>query len=145
MIKKKTSEKSLSDKDKKDWKNFVNSTSEIPNKDNLENTKTLQSKRFRFDFHGYSIQNANNKISEIINTCYEKGISEILIITGKGLHSKSGSNVYISEEFSKLKNTIPDFIKNNPEINAKVKIIKQADKNLGGSGAILIKLKRIIK
>ena len=101
MIKKKTSEKNLSDKDKKDWKNFVNSTSEIPNKDNLENTKTL--------------------------------------------HSKSGSNVYISEEFSKLKNTIPDFIKNNPEINAKVKIIKQADKNLGGSGAILIKLKRIIK
>ena len=45
--------------------------------------ETYKLKRFKFDFHGYSIERANKKIYEIINNCYEKGISEILIITGK--------------------------------------------------------------
>ena len=91
------------------------------------------------------IENAIKKISEIINSCYDKGVSEILIITGKGIHSKSSTNVYISDEFSKLRNTIPEFIKNNSDLNSKINEIEQADQGSGGSGALLIKLKKIIR
>ena len=83
------------------------------------------------------------KVYEIITFCYQNGYSEILIITGKGIHSKSSKNVYISEDFSTLKNTIPDFIKNNSDLSSKISGIEQADKKSGGSGAFLIKLKRL--
>ena len=138
--------KDLSKKDKKDWKDFLDNLSNISNKDqNLDKKPSNKIKRFKFDFHGYSIENANKKISEIINSCYDKGVSEILIITGKGIHSKSSTNVYISDEFSKLRNTIPEFIKNNSDLNSKINEIEQADQGSGGSGALLIKLKKIIR
>ena len=137
--------KDLSKQDKKDWQDFIDNHSSIPNKDGLSDQKNNAVRKFKFDFHGYTIAGANKKINEIINSCYEKGVSEILIITGKGIHSKSKMNVYASKELSTLKNTIPDFLKTNPDLNSKIDKIKQADKDLGGSGAILIKLKKFIK
>ncbi len=137
--------KDLSKQDKKDWKEFLDNLSGVPNKDSSGEQETGEIKRFKFDFHGHSIEDANKKIYEIINNCYEKGISEILIITGKGIHSKSEKNVYVSEEFSKLRNTIPEFIKNNPELKSKIYQIKEADQTLGGAGALLIKLKKVTK
>ncbi len=137
--------KDLSKQDKEDWQDFIDNHSPIPNKDGLRDQKNNAVRKFKFDFHGYTIAGANKKINEIINSCYEKGVSEILIITGKGIHSKSKMNVYASKELSTLKNTIPDFLKTNPDLNSKIDKIKQADKDLGGSGAILIKLKKSIK
>jgi len=137
--------KDLSKRDKKDWKEFLDNLSNVPNKDGSDSQKTDVGKRFKFDFHGHSIENANKKIDEIINTCYERGVSEVLIVTGKGIHSKSSKDVYVSEEFSKLRNTIPEFIKNNSELNSKIDQIKEADQDSGGSGALLIKLKKITK
>ncbi len=137
--------KDLSKQDKEDWQDFIDNHSPIPNKDGLRDQKNNAVRKFKFDFHGYTIAGANKKINEIINSCYEKGVSEILIITGKGIHSKSKTNVYASKELSTLKNTIPDFLKTNPDLNSKIDKIKQADKDLGGSGAILIKLKKFIK
>ena len=137
--------KDLSKQDKEDWQDFIDNHSPIPNKDGLRDQKNNAVRKFKFDFHGYTIAGANKKINEIINSCYEKGVSEILIITGKGIHSKSKTNVYASKELSTLKNTIPDFLKTNPDLNSKIDKIKQADKDLGGSGAILIKLKKSIK
>ena len=137
--------KDLPKKDKKDWKEFIDNLSQVPDKDDLKKERIDTIKKFKFDFHGYSIENANKKIYEIINTCYEKGVSEILIITGKGTHSKSEKNVYVSEEFSKLRNTIPEFIKNNSELESKIEKIKKAEQTSGGSGAFLIKLRKITK
>ena len=137
--------KDLSKQDKEDWQDFIDNHSPIPNKDGLRDQKNNAVRKFKFDFHGYTIAGANKKINEIINSCYQKGVSEILIITGKGIHSKSKTNVYASKELSTLKNTIPDFLKTNPDLNSKIDKIKQADKDLGGSGAILIKLKKFIK
>ena len=137
--------KNISNKDKEDWKKFLEDKSDILDKDKAKNEESQKNKRFKFDFHGYSIEAANTKISEIIESCFEKGFSELLIITGKGIHSKSEENVYVSEEFNKLKNTIPDFIKNNPDLSSKVNKIEEADLDLGGSGALLIRLKKIIK
>ena len=135
----------ISDKDKKDWKDFLENLSSLPNKDNSHNKESNKNKRFKFDFHGYSIEDANKKIYEIIKKCYEKDLSEILIVTGKGIHSNTNKDVYVSEEFSKLRNTIPEFIKNNPELNSKIDRIQEADQNLGGSGALLIKLRKATK
>ncbi len=137
--------KDLSNKDKEDWEKFLEETSQIPDKDSNKYTKNHKIEKFKFDFHGYSIESANIKVAEIINKCFENGFSELLFITGKGIHSKSGENVYISEEFSKLKNTIPEFIKNNPDLSSKVEKIIEADLKSGGSGALIIKLKKVIK
>ncbi len=137
--------KNISEKDEKDWKNFVDNISDVPNKDKLEDTKKTKVKRFKFDFHGYSLDDANKKIYEIINSCYQRGIPEILIITGKGKHSKSEDNVYVSKDLSILRNSIPEFIKNDSNLNSKIYEIGQPKENLGGSGALLIKLKKIIK
>ena len=108
--------KDLSKQDKEDWQDFIDNHSPIPNKDGLRDQKNNAVRKFKFDFHGYTIAGANKKINEIINSCYEKGVSEILIITGKGIHSKSKTNVYASKELSTLKNTIPDFLKAGAEI-----------------------------
>ena len=137
--------KDLSNKDKEDWEKFLEETSQIPDKDSNKYTKNHKIEKFKFDFHGYSIESANIKVAEIINKCFENGFSELLFITGKGIHSKPEENVYISEEFSKLKNTIPEFIKNNPDLSSKVAKIKEADLKSGGAGALIIKLKKVIK
>lgn len=137
--------KDLSKQDKKDWEEFLENPSEVLDKDISKKQGIDKIQRFKFDFHGYTIENANKKIHEIINYCCEKGIDEILIITGKGIHSKIEKNVYASEEFSKLQNTIPEFIKNNPELKEKISQIKMGEKMTGGSGAFIIKLRKFIK
>ena len=43
----------------------------------------------------------------------QKNYKEILLITGKGIHSNTSKDVYVSNELSKLRFSVPDFIKNN--------------------------------
>ena len=133
------------DSDQKDWEKFLEEPGKIHNKDNEETIDLNLNKRFRFDLHGYSIEKANSTIDKIILKCYESDVNEILVITGKGIHSKNSSDVYNSTEFNKLKNTIPIFIKNKPELSSKIKNIKTAPAKQGGEGALLIRLKRPIK
>ena len=137
--------KKLSKEDLKYWKEFLRNSTPVSDKDFLISKKIKTDKIFKFDFHGFSIDEANQKIKEIIETCYNKGISQIYIITGKGIHSKSSSNVYVSETYSKLKNTIPDFLNNNQDLKSLILKIEEADENAGGSGALIIKFKKIIK
>ena len=66
-----------------------------------------------------------------------------MFITGKGSHSKSSDNVYLSKGYNKLKNTIPDFIKNSPDLNSKIIKITKANEKLGGGGALIVKLKEL--
>ena len=129
--------------DQKDWENFLNDPSNLFDKDNIDKNNIKKFTKFRFDFHGYSIENANKKIKELISKCYEDGTSEILVITGKGKHSNQDDNVYASKEFGLLQNTLPEFIKNNEELKSKIKKVIKAPKEYGGEGAIIIKLKRL--
>mgnify|MGYP001314290146 CR=1 FL=1 len=131
------------DSDQKDWKNFLNNPLDIFDKEKLENKNQKLLGRYKFDFHGYSIDDANKKVEELISTSFEKGVSELLIVTGKGTHSNKEEDVYTSKEYSKLQNTLPEFIKNNPELSSKIEKIKQAPQELGGDGALVIKLKKI--
>ena len=108
-------------------------------KPNLWNKKK---ERFRFDLHGFTLDSANQKVLEIINFCLKKKYKEILLITGKGLHSMTDDDTYVSKNLSKLKYSVPDFINNN-DINNYVLSVSEATIKDGGAGAILIKLKNL--
>lgn len=128
--------------DKKDWENYVSNPKDIFDKD-LKLNKTFQNQRYKFDLHGYSLLEANLKVKEIINFCLSKDYKEILLITGKGIHSNTNSNVYASKDMSKLRYSIPDYINSEEEIKNKVLSIRSAPKEYGGDGALIIKLKKL--
>ena len=130
------------DSDQKDWENFLNNPSDIFDKDNLQKKREKFFSGYKFDFHGYSIDDANKKVEELISKSFEEGLGELLIITGKGIHSNKEEDVYTSKEYGKLHNTLPEFIKNNPELSAKIQTIKKATREFGGDGALVIKLKK---
>ena len=131
----------LSDRDKKSWEDFLKNPVNIEDK---EDKKIIAKKfsRYKFDLHGFSIDDANKKVSEVIESCFEKGFKEILIITGQGHHSNLEGNVYVSKDHSTLKGTIPEFIKHNSNLNSKIIKIESAPLNEGGKGALIIKLKK---
>ena len=130
----------LTDKDKKDWKNFTSSNNKVPNKDNSINIKSYKNKII--DLHGLSLDKANQTLEVLINESYQLGIKKIVVITGKGIRSKTANNPYLSEELSILKNSVPEFIKSNLSLMDKIKKIVEADVKDGGSGAFYIYLKK---
>ena len=93
--------------------------------------------------HGYSLEEANAKVQELIISCVKNQYKEILLITGKGIHSNTEENVYISKNLSKLRYSVPEYIRSNSELSKKVISISKSDKSDGGDGAILIKLKKL--
>lgn len=131
----------LSQKDKEDWKKFVEDTSRIPDKDHKYQIKRSNNK-FRYDLHGLSLDQANKKVKEIIKSCIEKNCREILLITGKGLHSNQ-EDVYKSTDLSKLRFSVPEFLNSDPEISKLVLSIVNPPQKDGGEGALLIKLKKL--
>ncbi len=110
----------LSDKDKKDWEEFVKGEKKIENKDKeyLKKDKIFLEKKI--DLHGYTLEEANKKIYEYIENCYLNNIDKINIITGKGLRSKNIDDPYQSNDLSILKYSVPNFIKNNTELMDKI-------------------------
>ena len=132
----------ISDKDKKDWKNFISSKNEIPNKD-LKKTKDKIEKKIikKIDLHGFSLENANKVIEEFITQSFEEGVNKIIVITGKGLRSKNDENPYISKNLSILKYSVPEFIKSSVNLMKIIKNIDEADIEDGGKGAFYIYLK----
>ena len=131
----------ISDKDKKDWKNFLSSNEKLQNKDEKFLDKKTTTTKF-FDLHGYSLDEANIKISEFIKDSYEKGLKKIIIVTGKGIHSQNEKDPYISKNLGILKYSVPEYIKNSNELMSLISEIKQADKEDGGGGAFYIYLKK---
>ena len=75
--------------------------------------------------------------------CLEQNYSEVLLITGKGIHSNSDKDIYVSKDLGKLRFSVPEFIKLDPELNKLIVSIKEAELKDGGQGAILIKLKNL--
>ena len=131
----------ISNKDKKDWEDFLSSNEKLPNKDSkLLNNKNSSIKSF--DLHGFSLNEANNKIGDLIKNSYEKGVSKLIIVTGKGLHSENEKDPYVSKDFGILKYSVPEYIKNNNELVQLINEIKDAGLEDGGSGAFYIYLKK---
>jgi len=132
----------LSDKDKKDWQNFVLSKNKVQNKD----SKIIKNKNKKeviktIDFHGFSLNNANKVIEELIVKFSEEGVNKIIVITGKGLRSKNTSNPYVSKDLSILRYSVLEFIQSRTNLMKIIKQTKEADIEDGGEGAFYIYLK----
>ena len=132
----------ISDKDKKDWENFLSKNESLPNKD-LKDYKKFQKKTILYDLHGYSLDDANKKIKDLIHQSYENGINKLIIVTGKGIHSKNEKDPYVSKDLGILKYSVPEFIKNNTDLMEKINEFKDADLKDGGDGAFYIYLKKV--
>ena len=133
----------ISDKDKKDWQNFISNKEKISNKDLYLSNNKIEKKIIKtIDLHGFSLENANNVIEEFIIQCFKKNVNKIIVITGKGLRSKSIRNPYVSKDLSILKYSVPDFIKLKPNLMKIIKKIEEAEIEDGGGGAFYIFLKK---
>ena len=133
--------KKISDKDKKDWQNFLSGKESLPVKDE-DLVKKTPPETLTFDLHGYSLNDANVEVENIIQKSFEEGIKKIIVITGKGLHSQNKDNPYASKDLSILKYSVPEFIKSNELLMKKIIEIKEASVKDGGSGAFYIFLKK---
>ena len=134
----------ISDKDKKDWENFLSQNEDLPNKD-LVISRDNTFKKISCDLHGYSLEEANKKVSNLIKNCYKNGTKKLIIITGKGLHSKNKKDPYVSKDLGILKYSVREYINSNEELMSLIYEIKEASVEDGGEGAFYIFLKRFIK
>ena len=131
----------ISKKDKKDWEDFLTNTDSLPNKDLASSKKKIQ-KTKNFDFHGFSLDEANKTINKLIKDSYKNEVRKLVIVTGKGIHSDNEKNPYASKDLGILKYSIPEYIKNTPELMKLIYEIKEADIKDGGGGAFYIFLKK---
>ena len=133
--------KNISDKDKKDWENFISSDEKLPNKDfKKSNHKIFKTKSI--DLHGYTLEEANKTIEEFIYKSFKEKINKLIVVTGKGLHSQNEKDPYVSKDLSILKYSVPEFIENNKILMNMINEIKDASIEDGGSGAFYIFLKK---
>ncbi len=136
--------KKISDKDRKDWQVFTSNKDKLPNKDFIFNQNNNEKEIIKtIDLHGISLENANNVVEEFITKCFENNVSKIIVITGKGLRSKSDENPYVSKDLSILKHAVPNFIKSKQNLMKVIKGMKEANVEDGGQGAFYIFLKKI--
>ena len=139
MIKK----KDLSQEDKETWDNFTKQPSNIYDKDLQITDDNPRRNRLKYDLHGFTLEDANRKVKDLILSGIRNKFKEILLITGKGLHSNTEEDTYVSKNLSKLRFSVPEFINSCDELSKFVVSISQASLKDGGSGAILIKLKNL--
>ena len=131
----------ISDKDKKDWDDFISGDEKVTNKD-LEKIKKTKYKTRSIDLHGYTLDEANKTIEEFIYKSFRERINKIIVVTGKGLHSNNEENPYVSKDLSILKHSVPEFIHNTKNLMNIIVEIKEAKIEDGGSGAFYIYLKK---
>ena len=131
----------ISDKDKKDWENFLSNKEPLPNKD-LKIKKKIPLKIKSLDLHGYTLEEANIAIEDFIFKSYEDKINKLIIVTGKGIHSQNEKDPYVSKDLSILKYSVPEFISKNKNLMNIINDIQDAKIEDGGSGAFYIYLKK---
>ena len=131
----------ISDKDKRDWQKFISGKEKLPNKD-FRNIVNKKIKTKSIDLHGYTLENANQVIENFIIKSFEEGFRKLIVVTGKGLHSKNQNNPYVSKDLSMLKYSVPEFIENNKNLSKIIDSLQDARIEDGGSGAFYVHLKK---
>ena len=131
----------ISDKDKKDWNKFINSTEKLPDKD-FKNIEKKNNKTRSIDLHGFTLDEANKTIENFINKAFSENINKLIIVTGKGLHSENEKDPYVSKDLGILKYSVPEFISNNASLMSMINEITDAKIEDGGTGAFYIYLKK---
>ena len=131
----------ISEKDKKDWENFLSKNEKLPNKD-FKVDKKITFKTRSIDLHGYGLEEANKSIEDFIIKSYQEKINKLIVVTGKGIHSQNEKDPYVSKDLSILKYSVPDFISNNKNLMKIIYEMKDAKIEDGGGGAFYIFLKK---
>ena len=132
---------SISNKNKKDWENFVKSREKLPDKDSSIRINRIIKTR-SIDLHGYSLDEANKAIESFINKAFLENVNKLIVVTGKGLHSENEKDPYVSKDLGILKYSVPEFITNNSSLMSIINEITDAEIEDGGSGAFYIFLKK---
>jgi DNA-nicking Smr family endonuclease len=131
----------ISEKDKKDWENFLSKKEKLPNKDvKIDKKKSFKTRSI--DLHGYTLDEANKSIESFIIKSYQENINKLIVVTGKGIHSQNEKDPYVSKDLSILKYSVPEFISNNKKLMKIIYEMKDAKIEDGGSGAFYIFLKK---
>ena len=131
----------ISEKDKKDWENFLSKKEKLPNKDiKIDNQITFKTRSI--DLHGYSLVEANKLIEDFIIKSYREKINKLIVVTGKGIHSQNEKDPYVSKNLSILKYSVTEFISNNKNLMKIIYEMKDAKIEDGGGGAFYIFLKK---
>ena len=138
-----TKKKGLSKEDITTWNNYIKNPNDISDKEKNSEKTNFNKSRFIYDLHGYTLAEANLRVGELIFNCMEKDYKEILLITGKGIHSNTEKDVFVSKDLSKLKCSVPNYINTHNELSKCVISINDAKKEDGGEGAIIIKLRKL--
>ena len=133
--------KKISERDKKDWENFISGDEKLEDKDKKflkkENIKTRS-----LDLHGYSLDDANLKVKQFIEESFNYGTEKLIIVTGKGIHSQNDKDPYISKKLGILRYSVPEYINNNVSLNSLIKELSPARIEDGGEGALYIYLRK---
>ena len=131
----------ISNKDRKDWEEFINNKEKLPNKDiDFQKKKILKTKTI--DLHGFTLDKANKTIEKFIKNSFLEKVNKIIVVTGKGLHSQNEKDPYVSKKLGILKYSIPEFINKNTDLMNIIHEIKEATIEDGGAGAFYIYLKK---
>jgi DNA-nicking Smr family endonuclease len=138
-----TNKKDLSKEDKDTWQDYIKNPSDVYDKDRSKSFTNKVKDRFKFDLHGYTLSGANTKVKELIISCIENNFREILLITGKGIHSTNEKDIYVSKDLGKLKFSVPEYINSDEELSKYILSLEEANEKDGGEGAILIKLRNL--
>tara|TARA_B100001939_G_scaffold15313_1_gene12992 strand:+ start:1627 stop:2046 length:420 start_codon:yes stop_codon:yes gene_type:complete len=131
----------ISDKDKKDWDEFIESKEKLPNKD-IKYRENNKVKIRSIDLHGYTLDEANKTVEDFITKSFEENVNKLIVVTGKGLHSDNEKDPYVSKELGILKYSIPEFISNHSNLMSMINDMTDAKIEDGGEGAFYIFLKK---
>ena len=131
----------ISDKDKKDWENFLSNKEKLVSKDQ-ENKIKNHNKIGTIDLHGQSLDEANNRIKDFILKSFDEGKEKLKIITGKGIHSQNEKDPFVSKKLGILKYSVPDFLNKDVELTNIIKSLSPATIEDGGEGAFYIYLRK---
>ena len=132
----------LSNKDKKDWQNFLDSSEKLQSKDSYQLNDKIISER-SIDLHGYTLEEANEQITKFIENCYVNKVKKVNVITVKVMRSKNLEDPYESKDLSILKYSVPEYIKNNNELMKKIIKIDFESVNSSAKGNFDIFMKTI--
>ncbi len=133
--------KKITEKDKKDWQEFLDSKDSLDIKDEKIFKENFYIFEKSIDLHGCTLDEANEIITRFIKNSSKDKITKIKIITGKGLRSKNFDNPYISSNLGILKYSVPNYIKNNLNLMKLIKEIdfRQVEDLNSGSFSIILK------
>ena len=134
------------EEDLKDWQSFIENINSIEDKDAPLDNSIIEKNNDRLfdirkDLHGLKMHEALDVVSNTINEAIDRKVRKILFITGKGLHSNKEQDPYASKDLSLLRYAVPEHIENN--FCDHVIKIEQSPIKLGGSGSIIVFLKKL--